>query len=313
MSDDQQSSDLRHDPARRRAVAGLQHEHARRSCGIARQLERLGVDVIEAGFPIASPGDFEAVQADRRGGQGRHGRGALPRARRGHRRPRRRRSRTPRRPRSTPSSPPRDIHLQHKLKMTPRGGAAPGGRGRPAARAAFAEDVEFSAEDASRTDSASCARSLQAVIEAGATTLNIPDTVGYALPDEFGARSSASWSRDRPGRRHLASTATTTSAWPSPTRWPPCTAGARQVECTINGIGERAGNTSLEEVVMALRRAPRALRRRDRRQHRADLPHEPAAVDRSPASGRSPTRRSSGATPSPTRPASTSTACSPTR
>ena len=158
---------------------------------------------------------------------------------------------------------------------------------------------------------------LQAVIEAGATR---PQRARHRR-----LRAAATSTREMVGqlvrgrarRRDLACTATTTSAWPSPTRWPRCSAGARQVECTINGIGERAGNASLEEIVMALKVRGRA--RSASTPACAPSCWRPTSrlLSASPASGRSPTRRSSAATPSPTRRASTSTACwrtrSPTR
>ena len=251
--DERSSRDLRHHAARRRAVAGLQHAHGREGAH---------------GAPARAAGR-------------RHHRGRLPdrlapatsrpcrrSSARGQGAPRSRRSaaaaaRTSRRAarRSRRAAPPRihtflatsALHLEYKLQDLARGGAAPGRRGASGWPGRFAEDVEFSAEDASRTDygflqRGRCRRSF----EAGARTLNIPDTVGYALPDEYARDGRASWSRDVPARRDLASTATTTSASPSRTRWRRSQAGARQIECTINGIGERAGNTSLEEVVMAL-------------------------------------------------------------
>ena len=96
----------------------------------------------------------------------------------------------------------------------------------------------------------------EAVTEAGATTLNIPDTVGYAIPSEFGNLVERGQAPDQRPGASSASTATTTWASPRRTPWPPSQAGARQVEVTINGLGERAGNASLEEVVMALRTRP---------------------------------------------------------
>ena len=92
---------------------------------------------------------------------------------------------------------------------------------------------------------------LQIAVDNGATTLNIPDTVGYGIPEEYAERLHDVRDAGAAATTSSPPTATTTWAWPWPTRWPRCTAGARQVECTINGIGERAGNAALEEVVMA--------------------------------------------------------------
>ena len=130
-------------------------------------------------------------------------------------------------------------------------------RARPRVRYAVgrADEVEFSAEDATRSDPEFLARVCREAIEAGATTVNLPDTVGYCLPDEHEA-----FLRRDPGalpraeaRSRSPSTATTTSASRSRTRSPGSAPGASQVECTVNGIGERAGNAALEEIVMALR------------------------------------------------------------
>ena len=117
-------------------------------------------------------------------------------------------------------------------------------------------EIEFSAEDASRTEESFLLEVYEAVVEAGASTVNIPDTVGYAIPGGVRARSSGASSTSSAATRSSASTATTTWGSRRPTRSRPSRPGARQVEVTINGLGERAGNASLEEVVMALRTRP---------------------------------------------------------
>ena len=119
----------------------------------------------------------------------------------------------------------------------------------------YTDDVQFSAEDATRSDLDFLCRVIEEVISAGCTTVNLPDTVGYSTPDEIGEffRTILDARAERRPCRRSARTATTISAWRSPTRSPRFSGGARQVECTINGIGERAGNASLEEIVMAMR------------------------------------------------------------
>lgn len=220
---------------------------------LAHQLDALGVDIIEAGFPISSPDDFLGVQqickevrrpviaalarateldVDRAGQ-------AIQPAERG---------------RLHTFIATSDIHLKHKLRISreeclDRAAAA-------VARArTFTDDVEFSAEDATRTDPDFLVEIVKVAIEAGATTINIPDTVGYAHPAEFRAlierlmSSVPGFQNDVVLSVHChndlgLAVANTLAA---------VEAGARQVECTINGIGERAGNAALEEVVMALR------------------------------------------------------------
>ncbi|MEE8209728.1 MAG: 2-isopropylmalate synthase, partial [bacterium] len=220
---------------------------------MADQLARLQVDVIEAGFPIASEGDFEAVKAvaqavDAPGvtitGLSRvllkdidRAWEALQHARQG---------------RIHTFIATSSIHMEHKLKMTPKEVVDAAVAGVRHARQ-YTDDVEFSPEDAARTDIDFLCEVLTAVIEAGATTVNIPDTVGYAMPDEFGARIATIRERVPNIDRAVLSVhchddlgvavANSLAAIHN---------GARQVECTINGIGERAGNASLEEIVMAL-------------------------------------------------------------
>ena len=219
---------------------------------LAHQLDRLGVDVIEAGFPIASDGDFEAVRAIasviRRPIIAALARACRPDIERAWEA-----LKDAARPRIHVFLATSDIHLQYKLRITREQCLA---QARDAVRFAksLCSDVEFSPEDATRTDPAFLCQVLEAVIEAGATTLNIPDTVGYTVPSEFG-ELIATIRRQVKGIENVTisahchndlgmAVANTMAA---------IAAGARQVECTINGIGERAGNAALEEIVMAMR------------------------------------------------------------
>jgi 2-isopropylmalate synthase len=222
---------------------------------LAQQLERLGVDVIEAGFPIASDGDFEAVKAIatviRRpiiAGLARACQADIERAWEA--------LKYAARPRIHVFLATSDIHLQYKLRITRDQCLA---QAREAIRLAksLCEDVEFSPEDATRTDHDFLCQVLEAVVEAGATTLNIPDTVGFTVPTEFGDLITMIRQRVKGIENVVISAhchndlgmavANALSA---------VAAGARQVECTINGIGERAGNASLEEIVVAMRVRP---------------------------------------------------------
>jgi 2-isopropylmalate synthase len=218
---------------------------------LARQLELLGVDVIEAGFPIASEGDYAAVEAVSiecrnvkvaalcraseqdivRAGN------ALKRAAQ---------------PRLHVFIATSDIHLEHKLKKS-RSEVIEMTRQGVRLASTFTDDVEFSAEDATRSDVDYLCEVLAVAVEEGAKTLNIPDTVGYTLPTEYNQLIRTIKERvvkDRPVTISVhchndlgLAVANSLAA---------IEAGARQVECTINGIGERAGNASLEEIVMAM-------------------------------------------------------------
>lgn len=222
---------------------------------IALQLEALGVDIIEAGFPISSPGDFEsvievskvlkrtavcalsrAVQKDiKRAAE------ALVYAKR---------------PRIHTGIGTSDSHIFHKLMSTREDILDRSVQAVKYAKT-FVQDVEYYAEDAGRTDNEYLARVCEAVIKAGATVLNIPDTTGYCLPEEYGAKIKYLLENVKGIDGVILSThchndlglATANSI-------AGVQHGARQVECTINGVGERAGNTSLEEVVMVLRKHP---------------------------------------------------------
>ena len=220
---------------------------------IAHQLARLGVDVIEAGFPIASPGDFEAVQAIAREVAG-------P----GHRRPgaRERRRHRPRLGGRARRRAPAHPHVHLDVGHPHRAPDAEHARGRARARRArrsrrrkaLCDDVEFSPMDATRADVEFTAEVCQIAIDEGATTINIPDTVGYTMPDEYARYPRRSSTRSLPGSRDvvLSTHCHDDLGLAVANSFAGVLAGARQVECAINGIGERAGNASLEEIVMLL-------------------------------------------------------------
>ena len=223
---------------------------------VARQLVRLKVDVIEAGFPAASPGDFEAVQRIAQETRG-VAVAALARCRDGDPQRAVEAIRDAERPHLHVFIATSDIHLKHKLRIDRDEALRQAVRWVTYGRQELGADaeIEFSAEDASRTDLEYLLDVYEAVVEAGASTVNIPDTVGYAIPAEFGrlvGRVVARVGREATVSVHChndlgLATANTLAA---------VQAGARQVEVTINGLGERAGNASLEEVVMALRTRP---------------------------------------------------------
>jgi 2-isopropylmalate synthase len=215
------------------------------------QLERIGVDVIEAGFPAASPGDLEAVRLIASRIQNAQV-AALARASKEDIDKAWASIRDAAHPRIHTFIATSDIHLEHKLKMTrPQVLKAAAEAVRYAK--SFTEDVEFSAEDGSRSDPDFLCKVFQAAVEAGATTVNLPDTVGYAMPEEFGALICYVL-KHTPGidKAILSVHCHNDLGLATANSLAGLRAGARQVEVTINGIGERAGNTSLEEVVMAL-------------------------------------------------------------
>jgi 2-isopropylmalate synthase len=231
---------------------------------LAHQIDRLGADVIEAGFPIASDGDFDAVRAIagiiRRpiiAGLARACRPDIERAWEA--------LKGAAKPRIHVFLATSDIHLQYKLRIT-REECLAQARDAVAFAKSLCNDVEFSPEDATRTDLDFLCQVIEAVIEEGATTLNIPDTVGFSVPAEFGELIATIRRRVRGIEKVTISAhchndlgmavANTMAA---------ISAGARQVECTINGIGERAGNAALEEIVMAMKV------RRDRYPHETDI------------------------------------------
>ena len=219
---------------------------------MAEALAELGVDVIEAGFPIASPGDFESVRRIAetvRGpvicGLARTGREDILRAAEAVRPAERKRIHT-----FISTSP---LHIKYKLRVEPEAVVEMTTAAVTLARS-HTDDVEWSAEDGSRTEIDFLCRCVEAAIKAGATTINIPDTVGYALPEDMAAIFTQLRERVPGADGVILSThnhndlglaiANTLAA---------VRAGVRQVECTINGIGERAGNAALEEAVMAIR------------------------------------------------------------
>jgi len=219
---------------------------------IAKALEKLRVDVIEAGFAIASQGDFEAIKVIAETikdaticSLARATDGDIDRAAEAVRPANRSRIHT-----FIATSP---IHMKHKLNMTPDEVVEQAVRAVKRARNHVA-DVEFSCEDAGRSELDFLCRIIEAAIDAGATTINIPDTVGYAIPHQFGNTMAQLLNRIPNADKAIFSVhchndlglavANSLAA---------VFQGARQVECTINGLGERAGNASLEEIVMAVR------------------------------------------------------------
>jgi 2-isopropylmalate synthase len=217
---------------------------------MAHKLAELGVDILEAGFPIASEGDFEAVRSV--GAEVNVRVAALARCMTADV------ERAAKALEKTRAGKPRihtflatsEIHLKHKLKKTQDQVVEDACRAVELARK-YVDDVEFSAEDGARTEVGYLERVAKAVVAAGAGTVNIPDTVGYSLPDEYGALIGrvvkavpgaivSVHCHDDLGLAVANSLAAVQN-------------GARQIECTVNGIGERAGNCSLEEVVMAIK------------------------------------------------------------
>ncbi|MDP1571876.1 MAG: 2-isopropylmalate synthase [Vicinamibacterales bacterium] len=216
---------------------------------LATQLDCLGVDVIEAGFPKASVGDFEAV----RGIAARVRRpiiAALARALEDDIDCAWEALRGAARPRLHVFLATSDIHLEYKLRVD-RAACRQMAAAAVAHARRYCPDVEFSAEDATRSDPAFLAEVAEAVIEAGASTVNLPDTVGYALPEDIGAMFAAVRARVGDGAV-LSAHCHDDLGLAVSNSLAAIQAGARQVECTINGIGERAGNAALEEIVMAL-------------------------------------------------------------
>ena len=222
---------------------------------IAERLDLLGVDIIEAGFPISSPGDFKSVNEIAKivkeatvCGLTRSVRKDIEVAAEA--------LKHARKPRIHTGIGTSDSHIKYKFNST---------REKILERAVdavkyaktFVEDIEFYAEDAGRTDNEYLARVCEAVIKAGATVLNIPDTTGYCLPEEYGAKMK--YLRENVKgieKARLSCHCHNDLGLATANSIAGAVNGARQIECTINGIGERAGNTSLEEVVMILRQHP---------------------------------------------------------
>jgi len=219
---------------------------------IAQQLARLGVDIIEAGFPITSPGDFESVQAIAREVEGpvicglaRTSKQDIDAAWNA--------VRDSERPRIHTFIATSDVHIERKLQTT-REDVKGQVRAAVAHAREYADDVEFSPEDGSRSDVEYMAEVIQIALDEGASTINVPDTVGYTMPLEYAAMFERLYEL-LPGLRDVTvsvhchddlglAVANSLAG---------VQAGARQVECAVNGIGERAGNASLEEIVMLLR------------------------------------------------------------
>ena len=224
---------------------------------MAETLAELGVDVLEAGFPVASPGDFEAVNRIAQSikgpvicGLARSGVADITRAGEAIGPAERKRIHT-----FISTSP---LHMKYKLRMEPDAVLEAVTASVTLARD-FTDDVEWSAEDGTRTDMEFLLRCVEAAIKAGATTINIPDTVGYAVPEDM-LRIFSTVREKVPGadRIILSSHCHNDLGLAVANTLAGLRGGARQIECTINGIGERAGNASLEEVVMAIRTRPDA-------------------------------------------------------
>ncbi len=226
--------------------------HLEEKLRMARQLDRLGVDVIEAGFPISSKGDFEAVRAIAR--EVRRPRiAALARAKCEDISLAWDALREAAHPRIHVFLATSDIHLEHKLRIS-RAQALEQAWDSVALARSLCDDVEFSPEDATRSDVDFLCAVVQAAVDAGATTINIPDTVGYTVPAEYAQLISTL--RERIANLEAATISVhchNDLGLAVANSLAAIEAGARQVECTVNGIGERAGNAALEEVVMALR------------------------------------------------------------
>jgi 2-isopropylmalate synthase len=221
---------------------------------IARQLARLGVDVIEAGFPFTSPGDFEAVQKIARSVGTEHGPTicGLARARKQDIKTAAEALKPAANARIHTFLATSDIHLEHKLKKT-RAEVLEIVPEMVAYAKSFVDDVEFSPEDACRSEPEFLYQVLERAIAAGATTVNIPDTVGYTTPSEFGALIRGIKENVANIDRAIISVHGHNDLGLAVANFLEAVKnGARQLECTINGIGERAGNAALEELVMAL-------------------------------------------------------------
>ncbi len=219
---------------------------------IAKQLDQLGVDVIEAGFPVSSPGDFKSVEAIAKTVKNATVCG-LTRSVKNDIKVAADALKFAKKPRIHTGIGTSDSHIKFKFKSN-RDDIIKRAFDAVSYAKSFVEDVEFFAEDAGRTDNEYLARVCEAAIKAGATVLNIPDTTGYCLPSEYGAKMKYLMENVKGIEKAILSChchndlglATANSI-------EGVINGARQIECTINGIGERAGNTALEEVVMVLK------------------------------------------------------------
>ena len=217
---------------------------------LARQLERLGVDIIEAGFPIASQGDFEAVQRVAREIGGVRVAG-LARCTRKDIDTAHEALKDAARPRIHTFLATSDIHLQYKLKMS-RQDALRSVREYVGHARSLCSDIEFSPEDSTRSDPDFLCEVLQAAVDSGATTLNIPDTVGYTMPGEYGRLIGKIRQTVKGENLTISCHCHNDLGMAVANSLAAVAAGARQVECTVNGIGERAGNAAMEEVIMSI-------------------------------------------------------------
>ncbi|HET7573209.1 MAG TPA: 2-isopropylmalate synthase [Gaiellaceae bacterium] len=229
-------------------IALQPHEKAE----IAEQLERLGVDVVEAGFPGASPGDFAGVSAVA-GAVERPVVAALARTRREDLDAAAEALAGARRSRIHVFIATSPVHMEHKLGLEPRE-VLEQARDAVAYAAGRVDEVEFSCEDATRSEPEFVARVCRAAVRAGASVVNLPDTVGYAVPAEYAAFLDEV-RRRAPELRHVTLSVHCHNdlGLAVANSLAGLQAGATQVECTVNGIGERAGNAALEEIVVALR------------------------------------------------------------
>ncbi len=226
----------------------MHHEEKLR---MAHQLAALGVDILEAGFPIASAGDFESVRAIAREVRGPRITG-LARAKREDIETAARAVEAAASNRIHTFLSSSDIHLEHQMRISRQQALDQAGEAVRLSRS-FVEDVEFSPMDATRTDPEFLLQMVMVAIEAGATTINIPDTVGYSLPEEYAAIFRMLKQRVPDSERITFSTHCHDDLGMAVANsLAGVQAGARQVECTINGIGERAGNAALEEIAAAL-------------------------------------------------------------
>jgi 2-isopropylmalate synthase len=233
----------------------MNHEEKLRMAAL---LDELGVDVIEAGFPIASPGDFNSVKAIAEStknaiiaGLCRTKKNDIEACAQAVAPAKRRRIHT-----FVSTSP---LHMKHKLNIEPDAVITMIAESVAFARQ-FTDDVEWSAEDGSRSEDDFLARAVETAIKAGATTINIPDTVGYALPQDYAAKFTMLRNRvPNMDKAVLSVHCHNDLGLAVANTLAGIGAGARQIECTINGIGERAGNAALEEVVMAIRTRNNAL------------------------------------------------------
>ena len=225
--------------------------HHNEKLRMAHQLATLGVDILEAGFPIASRGDFESVRAIAREVRGPRITG-LARAKREDIETAAQAVEGAASNRIHTFLSSSDIHLEHQMRLSRQQALDQAGEAVRLSRS-FVEDVEFSPMDATRSDPEFLLQMVTVAVEAGATTINIPDTVGYSLPEEYGAIFRMLKQRLRGSERVIFSTHCHDDLGMAVANsLAGVHAGARQVECTINGIGERAGNAALEEIAATL-------------------------------------------------------------